>query len=77
MTAPTTCTHTWKVSHFTVSLTLDMRPGTPAPCNVWRPFQPRYFTPEMEAEYEAGLHTAIAKFRAFSGQARTTQEIPK
>jgi hypothetical protein len=61
---PRIVSHTWKVGAFTVTLTASLGPGTEPAHNAWHPFQPVYFTPGMEAEYLAGLHTAIAKFRA-------------
>lgn len=66
---PQVCIHTWAVSAFTVTLIADFTPGAPASRNEWHPFQPNYFTPGMEAEYQTGLRIAIAKFRAARGEA--------
>lgn len=41
MTQPTTCSHTWSVSAFTVTLTVDFTPGAPPARNVWHPVPAR------------------------------------
>ncbi|KRC11512.1 hypothetical protein ASE11_19075 [Hydrogenophaga sp. Root209] len=60
---------TWQVGHCTVTLTVHrMVDGKLSSSCDWDPEIPDHMTSEMEAQWQAGLHTAIASIRAAIGQ---------
>lgn len=61
--------HIWKVGTYTVTLTIHLNTDGSLTSNCdWNPVVPEEMTEEMEAQWQAGLHTAIAATRAAFGQ---------
>jgi hypothetical protein len=61
--------HKWRVGErFTVTLIVDARPYAGPARTVWRPFAPRHLTKREEAEYQAGIESAIEKLRRTFGE---------
>lgn len=60
---------TWKVGAYTVTLTVHRNTdGSMNSSCDWDPVNPGEMTEEMQAQWQAGLHTAIAAIRAAFGQ---------
>ena len=62
---PKLITRSWKVGRYTATLIIERLPtgGHRSHCD-WDPHQPKRMGPVMEAEWQAGLHIAIASIRA-------------
>lgn len=61
--------HTWQVGPCRVTLTVHRNTDGSLTSNCdWDPATPEEMTDEMEAQWQAGLHMAIAATRAAFGQ---------
>ena len=66
---PKVISRSWQVGRFTATLVIEILPdGKRRSRCDWHPYLPHYKTAEMEAEWLAGLHIAVASIRAETGE---------